>query len=99
MSKNGIASALRSIALIIYVVGFIAGFALGNVTSPLNSYFKEFSSTLALFYWISAFISGTVFLGFSEIIDLLQKLVDKDTGIKTNLIADKSEKFTDLPRL
>ncbi len=74
--NNGVATALRVIAWITYVGGFIAGLILGNIVTG-NYGLTEFSFTAALIYWVAAFISGTVFLGFAEIISLLQKIVDR----------------------
>lgn len=75
--ENIVAAFLKIISWIIYLGGLIAGFALGNVESSYG-YGTEFSFALALTYWVAAFISGTVFLGFAEIINLLQQLLDKN---------------------
>ena len=105
-SNNTIGSILRVIAWITYVGGFIAGLVLGNVEVPyiyISGTHTEFSFTVALIYWVSAFISGTIFLGFAEIISLLQKLVDigKTNIAKTssNEIGSNPEQYKDLPKL
>ena len=68
------AVALRTIAIVVYVGGFIFGIILGNVDTV--NYFgrtvSEFSFAAALSYWSQALISGTLLLGFGEIINLLQ---------------------------
>ena len=62
--KNSISSLLISIACIIYVCGFIGGIA---------------SDSLVLFLSIfgASFISGSLFLGISEIINLLTDIKNK----------------------
>jgi hypothetical protein len=76
IKTNGVATALRVIAWITYIGGFIAGLILGNVDTGYYG-LTEFSFSVAIIYWVAAFISGTVFLGFAEIISLLQRIVDK----------------------
>lgn len=68
-SENTFANILFFISTIIYLIGAIIGAFMGSI-SPY-----EFSWTTALTVWICTFISGTVFLGFREIIILLQQLV------------------------
>lgn len=65
--NNNTAVALTVIAWIVYAAGFIAGIAQET----------EFSFAIALTYWSAALIGGTMFLGFAEIIKLLQKIVNK----------------------
>jgi len=60
----------KVIAWLTYIFGFIAGFVLAY-----DGY--EFVFSAALIYWAGTFVSGTVFLGFAEIIDLLHKLNSK----------------------
>jgi len=74
-NSNGVASVLRVISILTYIGGFFYGIVLGFVTAGYGS--TGFSFITALIYWIAAFISGTIFLGFSEIINLLQQIVDK----------------------
>ncbi len=63
--KNAIAIALTVIAWIIYIVGFISGII---ITS---------NASAALTYWFGSLISGTTFLGFAEIIKLLNDIKNK----------------------
>lgn len=68
--SNSIAVLFKVIAWLTYIFGFIAGFVLAY-----DGY--EFVFSAALLYWAGTFVSGTVFLGFAEIIDLLHKLNSK----------------------
>lgn len=68
--SNSIAVLFKVIAWLTYIFGFIAGFVLADVG-------YEFVFSAALLYWAGTFVSGTVFLGFAEIIDLLHKLNSK----------------------
>ena len=63
--KNLVALALTVIAWIIYVAGFIGGFIIAE------------NAAAALTYWFGALISGTTFLGFAEIIKLLNDIKNK----------------------
>lgn len=78
---NSIAIALTAIAVIIYIVGFIAGIAYGTVEVESGYYYTytetEFSFAIAFTYWCTTFISGTIFLGFAEIIKLLNDIKKK----------------------
>jgi RNA polymerase subunit RPABC4/transcription elongation factor Spt4 len=85
--NNTIAEILKAFALICYIGGFIAGLVFGRAESSTSLYSShtEFSFTLALIYWMAFFVSGTVWLGFAEIINLLQRLVDDGHSYKLNL--------------
>ncbi|MBQ7953221.1 MAG: hypothetical protein IJ332_00550 [Clostridia bacterium] len=78
---NPIATALTCIAWVVFIGGFIAGIALGNVEVVKGSYYTytdtEFSFAIAFTYWCVALISGTMFLGFAEIIKLLNSIKKK----------------------
>jgi len=80
-NTNTIATALAIIAWIIFIFGFIAGIAFGNTEVEHGYYYnytkKEFSLVIAATYWGISFISGTVFLGFAEIIKLLDGIKNK----------------------
>ena len=65
---NPIATTLLAIAIIIYAVGLIAG---------LMTFPDEYMGWLGFVYWIGAFISGSSFLGFAEIIKLLHEMRNK----------------------
>lgn len=68
--QNPIAMTLMVIAVITYIAGFIAGIALG-----WDGY--DFNIMIAFIYWCVAFISGTMLLGFAEIIKLLNDIKNK----------------------
>ncbi len=80
-TQNPVATALIVIAWLVFVGGFIAGIALGNVEVVKGSYYPytdtEFSFAIAFTYWCVALISGTMFLGFAEIIKLLHNIARK----------------------
>ena len=69
--SNGVASMLKVIAILTYIGGFIVGFILGK------DYYGEFSFASALIYWVAFWVSGSMVLGFSEIINLLQAIKSK----------------------
>lgn len=80
--KNIVSRVLSGFAYAIYFFGFIGGIALANVTIP--NIFGGLPTTtfvwqLAVAIWVSAAISGTLFLGLAEVVTLLQLLVDKKT--------------------
>ena len=66
--SNGVAGMLKSIAITTYILGLIAGLIVG---------FSSESVTPLIAIWGSAFISGTIFLGFGEIIRLLHEINNK----------------------
>ena len=66
-STNGIATVLTVIGVIVYLIGFIGFFAMLNMNA--------LSAFITL---VGAAISGTMFLGFSEIIKLLQSIKNKN---------------------
>lgn len=78
---NTISVLFKAIGYFIFLIGFIVGIASSNVEVVTGTYYQhtttEFSWALAFTYWGVAFISGMVFLGFSEIIQLLTDLKNK----------------------
>ena len=80
--ENTIATILTVIAWIVFIGGFFAGVVLGptEVYKEVYGEYKvetEFSFAVAFVYWAIAFISGTMFLGFAEIIKLLNDIKNK----------------------
>lgn len=80
--KNIVSSVLSGFAYAIYFFGFIGGIVFANVTIP--NIFGGVSTTtfvwqLAVAVWVSAAISGTLFLGLAEVVALLQALVNTQT--------------------
>lgn len=75
-SYNVVASILRMFAILIYIGGFLLGF----LTSGTVEYWTDslyYALLSALPTWGTAFVSGTLMFGFSEIIRLLQVIADK----------------------
>ncbi len=79
--NNPIATALTVIAWIVFIGGFIAGIALGTVEVERGYHYTytdtEFSFAVAFVYWCVSLICGTIFLGFAEIIKLLDAIKKK----------------------
>ena len=75
MKENGIAKALQIIGIIVAVCGVILGFI--TLTGG-----DEFS-WIGIVEIIASFITCMVFMGFAEIIDLLQKNSDKQDALLT----------------
>lgn len=73
--ENPLRNILKVVAFIIYICGFISGIVLGNSIEYDTFYFG-----VAFVCWISAFISGTLILAVSEVINLLQKILDKNAS-------------------
>jgi len=79
-SSNGVATTLTVIAGIIFFIGFIVGIFMG--TEAKYDLFNErveseFALDIAFEYWGIYFVIGMLFLGFAEIIKLLQAIKDK----------------------
>jgi hypothetical protein len=87
MKNNKIARLLEGISWVFYFVGFFVGFFVMG----------EEDFLIALIWWIGSFIGGTLLLGFAEIINLLQQLVNKQSEVKA--VEKSVETFTDLPTL
>lgn len=68
--ENPIATILKVIAVIVYIAGFIASFFLG-----VDRYGDI--SAMVMVWWIVFFIAGTIYLGFAEIIKLLDAIKKK----------------------
>ena len=80
-SNNPISTALTVIAWVLFIGGFIAGIVFGTVEVEKGYYYTytdtEFSFAIAFVYWCTSLISGTMFLGFAEIIKLLDTIKKK----------------------
>ena len=61
---------LGIIGWVVIISGVIIGGNLGRISE------REFSFAIAITYWGISFISGVLFLGFSEIIKLLKKILN-----------------------
>lgn len=73
-NDNVISNILIVIAVIIFITGFILGIFMGVENADVHS---DFSALSALIYWIISLISGMSFLGFAEIIKLLETIKNK----------------------
>ena len=97
---NKIALMLQITGGAVYIFGMVAGLILGDAEGP-HAY--PSISFLTLACWVSFFVTGTLFLGFSEIIKLLQKMVDAQVQNETRnqppLMKKEIEQFEDLPKL
>jgi len=65
--ENIVGNTIKVVAWIIFVAGVIGGF----VTAVSVAF------TTAIIVWVAAIVIGTLLLGLSEVIKLLQQLVDK----------------------
>ena len=71
MGNNKIGKILKITGALIIILGIILGFILGY------NHYSFLNLKLALTFWGTGFVFGFSFLGLSEIIILLQTLVDK----------------------
>lgn len=69
LGSNPIASALKTIAWFIIIIGIVVGL--------ITAFGSEYDGGLPLTMWLSAIIAGVLFLGFAEVIILLQIIVNK----------------------
>ncbi|MBP1996130.1 hypothetical protein [Paenibacillus eucommiae] len=72
-SRNIFSTILLVIGGLEILVAFIIGIAWGQPESNYGAH----NWSITLWWWIGGFISGMVFIGFSEVIHLLQKIYDK----------------------
>lgn len=83
LGKNAIGSGLRTFAWIMFIGGFILGAIMGatvpGLSSLINAYrdIPTFNFSLAMSYWGVSAVCGTLFLVFSEIINLLEDIKRK----------------------
>ncbi len=80
--SNIVAKTLSVVAGLIWGGGFIAGIVLGNVEVTKSTFYNtytdtEFSFAIALAYWASSFIIGTMMMGLAEIVKLLNDIKNK----------------------
>ena len=100
MSDNTYAKIIKIVGFIIIIGGIIGSFVLGGVfekeiTYPTSMYsygsYTEYNWTLAIIGAVSSFVVGLLFVGFSEIIDLLQANNDKQYEILKEIRENKKE--------
>ncbi len=79
--QNVVSKVFYGTAIVIWILGTILSLVLAEQTVPSIDYLESgettFSWGIFLFGVFATFISGMIFLGFSEIIKLLQKIVNK----------------------
>lgn len=80
--QNGTASTLKSIGSLIIMACLGVGYLFGNIPENFNIYF-------ALPWWVGGFIVGILFIGFSEVIQLLQDINNKMDRDNKREINDK----------
>ena len=81
-TRNPVAGFLWFIAMALYIGGFLSGIVFANKTVDVGGYYysrtaTKFMWSVALTYWCTAAVSGTLFLGFAEIIKLLEAIKNK----------------------
>ncbi|TVX99065.1 hypothetical protein [Cohnella terricola] len=72
--RNTVSVCLLGIGGLLLAVGFIAG-----IVSARDIY-GDFQIEIAMYWWLSAVIAGFFFIGLAEIVNLLQKLLDQNSG-------------------
>ncbi|WP_337103273.1 hypothetical protein [Paenibacillus sp. YIM B09110] len=77
--RNTISTCLLAIGVLILAISFISGITLAN------DEFGDFQIKFTLYWWGSGIISGFVFIGLAEIVNLLQKLLDKQNGVTQSI--------------
>lgn len=65
--ENMIGNTIKVVGWIIFAAGLIAGFVVG----------VDISFITAMMVWVASLVTGAILLGISEVIKLLQKLVDQ----------------------
>lgn len=73
-TTNTIGNIIKIIGFCVMFVGFVVG---ALMEKELGSYSYTFEIKIALPFWIAGFISGTIFIGVAEIINLLHKIHEK----------------------
>ena len=71
---NIVATLFKVFAVIIYLGSFFIGLVVGNKTMGSYYYSQSFSLGSTMGIWLAGFVSGTIPLGFSEIIKLLHEI-------------------------
>jgi hypothetical protein len=74
LGRNSVASALKTVAWLIIIIGIVVGLITAIGSEYIGS---EYDGGLPLTIWLSAIIAGVLFLGFAEVIILLQTIANK----------------------
>lgn len=118
MKENKVANALHTIGVLVIVIGIIGSFICGEVFPEVTYKYSSYSGyktvesynwSLALTGVIASFIAGVCFIGFSEVISLLQESADtqerilrkledgtKETGPSKTVIQDIEDHLPDM---
>ena len=72
--RNGVATTLGLIGLLIIIIGLFVGISMGTKTAYGDS---DFNFEVALSCWVEPFVSGMLFVGFSQVIQLLEDIKNK----------------------
>jgi hypothetical protein len=72
--RNTVSMCLLGIGILFIAIGFITGIAFAE------DEYGNFLISVAIYYWLTGTIVGFFFIGLAEIINLLQKLLDKSSG-------------------
>lgn len=88
MTENTTSKVLKGIGIVIIILGFIASIIISGETT---------NEAIVIGFIVAGIISGTTFIGFGEIINLLQKNVNKQDDI-LNYLKDKASKDRNAPK-
>lgn len=88
MKENTTAKVLKGIGIAIMALCFIGALIIGGETT---------NELIPITFVVTGVISGTMFIGFGEIINLLQKNVNKQDDI-LKYLKDKSAKEKSAPK-
>ena len=88
MKENTTAKVLKGIGIAIMALCFIGSLIIGGETT---------NELIPITFVVTGVISGTMFIGFGEIINLLQKNVNKQDDI-LKYLKDKSAKEKSAPK-
>lgn len=88
MKENTTAKALKGIGIAIMALSFIGALIVGSETT---------NELIPITFIVSGVVSGTMFIGFGEIINLLQKNVNKQDDL-LRYLKDNSSKENNAPK-
>lgn len=72
--EERISDVFYTLGVLNFVSGFLAGIFIGQINAV---YFEKFNWTSAFVVWITAFVSGMLFIGFGKVIELLNDIRNK----------------------
>lgn len=84
--SNGIGNALKVIGIIEIGLAVIASFIIGTNSGGSS----DFNIVTALIWWISGIVGGMFFIGFGEVISLLQRILNRlSSNVNENPIKEE----------